>query len=132
MTPLPELERLAREATPGPWQSRKAAHPVDGEYDYAIGAHLDGRMQVIAECFGRTDWHSQPPAGANAAYIAAMSPDQCLALIERVKKAEEAMRERAAQWHDQRAKDTPDAFEIEFHQISAAAIRALPTDRGNR
>ena len=37
-----------------------------------------------------------------------------------------SMRERAAKWHDQRARDTPDAFEMEFHQVSAAAIRALP------
>jgi hypothetical protein len=33
--------------------------------------------------------------------------------------------ERAAKWHDQRARDTPDAFEMEFHQVSAAAIRKL-------
>lgn len=33
--------------------------------------------------------------------------------------------EAAARWHDERAKSTPDAFEMEFHQVSAAAIRAL-------
>jgi hypothetical protein len=33
--------------------------------------------------------------------------------------------ELAAKWHDQRARDTPDAFETEFHQVSAAAIRKL-------
>jgi hypothetical protein len=38
------------------------------------------------------------------------------------------MREMAAEWHDQRAINTPDAFEMEFHQVSAAAIRALPID----
>lgn len=31
----------------------------------------------------------------------------------------------AAQWHAQRAIDTPDAFEMEFHQKSAMALRAL-------
>jgi hypothetical protein len=38
------------------------------------------------------------------------------------------MRESAAKWHDQRAHDTPDVFEMEFHQVSAAAIRALPVN----
>lgn len=33
--------------------------------------------------------------------------------------------ERCAQWHDKRAHDTPDVFEMEFHQVSAKAIRAL-------
>lgn len=37
-----------------------------------------------------------------------------------------AFREVAAGWHDQRARDTPCAFEQELHQVSAAAIRALP------
>ena len=34
-----------------------------------------------------------------------------------------AEREKVAAWHDQRARDTPDAFEMEFHQVCAAAIR---------
>ena len=33
--------------------------------------------------------------------------------------------EEAAKWHDQRARNTPDAFEMELHQVSAKAIRAL-------
>ncbi len=33
--------------------------------------------------------------------------------------------EAAAGWHDERARNTPDAFEMEFHQVSAKAIRAL-------
>lgn len=33
--------------------------------------------------------------------------------------------EEAAKWHDQRARDTPDVFEMELHQVSAKAIRAL-------
>lgn len=40
----------------------------------------------------------------------------------------EAMRESAARWHDQRRRDTPDAFEMEFHEVSARAIRAIPID----
>lgn len=37
-------------------------------------------------------------------------------------------RERCATWHDFRAAETPDAFEMEFHQRSAAALLALPSD----
>lgn len=37
-------------------------------------------------------------------------------------RAEE--RERAAKWHDDRARQTPDVFEQEFHEVSASAIRA--------
>ena len=33
--------------------------------------------------------------------------------------------EECARWHDERARDTPDAFEMELHRVSAAAIRAL-------
>jgi hypothetical protein len=33
--------------------------------------------------------------------------------------------EEAAAWHDQRRRDTPDAFEMELHEVSAKAIRAL-------
>lgn len=33
--------------------------------------------------------------------------------------------ERAAQWHDRRAVDTPDAFEMELHQACADALRTL-------
>ena len=36
--------------------------------------------------------------------------------------------EKAAAWHDDRRRHTPDAFEMEFHGISAAAIRALGDD----
>lgn len=40
-------------------------------------------------------------------------------------EARTAAIEEAAKWHDQRARDTPDAFEMEFHNSSATAIRAL-------
>jgi hypothetical protein len=44
-----------------------------------------------------------------------------LAVLEPLIRADE--RERCAKWHDQRSRDTPDAFEMELHQVSAAAIR---------
>lgn len=46
--------------------------------------------------------------------------------LESLSRSAEEMREEAALWHDQRAKDTPDAFEMELHRESAKAIRALP------
>ena len=36
--------------------------------------------------------------------------------------------EKAAAWHDARRRLTPDAFEMEFHRVSAAAIRELGDD----
>jgi hypothetical protein len=39
--------------------------------------------------------------------------------------ARKAILEEAAAWHDDRRRHTPDAFEMEFHEGSAAAIRAL-------
>lgn len=36
-----------------------------------------------------------------------------------------AGRETAAHWHDERRRNTPDAFEGEFHEVSATTIRAL-------
>lgn len=40
--------------------------------------------------------------------------------------------EEAALWYDQREHDTPDVFETELHQISAAAIRALAKTPGDK
>jgi hypothetical protein len=37
----------------------------------------------------------------------------------------EAGLERAARWHDERAKQTPDVFEQELHEVSARSIRHL-------
>lgn len=56
---LDELERLAKDATPGPWSKRKLAAWVE--------------------------WR-------DAAYIAAVSPDVVLALIERLRKREDWIR----------------------------------------
>lgn len=67
--------------TPGPWTARRAAAPNDGEYDYGIGAEVDGRLQCIAEAFGRCGVTSFPPAEANANLIAA-APDLYEALVE--------------------------------------------------
>lgn len=41
-----------------------------------------------------------------------------------------AGRDAAADWHRQRYRATPDAFEMEFHEVSEAAIRALQPEQG--
>lgn len=59
----------AAEATERPWTKRRALRPVDGEYDYAIQATVDGKLQIIAETFGRSATTIFPNAEANAALI---------------------------------------------------------------
>lgn len=65
--------------TPGPWQSKRALMPADGEYDYGISAVVDGSKRCIAETFGRASANVRPNAEANAALIAA-APDLYTAL----------------------------------------------------
>ena len=60
---LPKLERLAREATPGPW--RRGTSTGD---DKSSVFHDDG---FVAECYWKAD----------AEYVAAASPDAVLELI---------------------------------------------------
>ena len=66
--------------TPGPWKLQKALRPVDGEYDYGIGAKVSGRGQCIAEAFGRCSDRDLLPAEANARLIAA-APEMLEALV---------------------------------------------------
>lgn len=70
--------------TPGPWEVRRATHPTDGEFDYAIGATIDGKRVCIAEVFGRVAIDIRPPAEATARLIAA-APDLYEALTEFLK-----------------------------------------------
>lgn len=57
--------------TPGPLTVRQAKGPVDGEFDCAIVAVIDGQPQVIGEAFGRSSETARPPARANATLWAA-------------------------------------------------------------
>ena len=91
MIDLDELERMVAEATPGPWVQRKALIKSDGEYDFGIGAFIGGKQQCIAEFFGRSSWSDLLPAEANARLIAA-AREALPALIERVRRAEEALK----------------------------------------
>lgn len=52
-----------------PWTSQKAKVPVDGTYDYAIGATINGKQYCIAEVFGRVSRDIYPDAEATAAFI---------------------------------------------------------------
>lgn len=49
-------------------------------------------------------------------------------IAEALRAAEARGIELAAQWHDKRYCETPDAFEMEFHDVSRKAIRSLPLD----
>lgn len=57
--------------TPGPWTTARALTPTDGEFDFAIGAMIDGKKYCIAETFGRVSTGIRTPAEANARLIAA-------------------------------------------------------------
>ncbi len=65
--------------TPGPWSAQRAKYPVDGEFDYCIGAMVNGQTKCIAEAFGRVSVDGRPNAEANARLIAA-APDLLAAL----------------------------------------------------
>lgn len=72
------------EFTPGPWAPSRARWPIDGEYDYAIGAVIDGKPYVIAEVFGRVNASISPNARMTSHLIAA-APDLYAALVEAVR-----------------------------------------------
>ena len=59
--------------TPGPYEVASSNRLSDGEYDYGIGAKIDGRKYCIAEAFGRVADDIRPPAAANA-YLLAQAP----------------------------------------------------------
>lgn len=78
----PDLRALAEAATPGPWQAN-----VLGSEGYAVvgdtGRRFAGdrvRLGHIARC-GHESWEIDK---ANAAYIAAASPDVILALLDEI------------------------------------------------
>jgi sugar phosphate isomerase/epimerase len=73
--------------TPGPWNYVRAPQPTDGEFDCAISAFIDGKRQVIAECFGRVAHNVRPDSQANAAAIVKWenSFDELVKALERVK-----------------------------------------------
>jgi hypothetical protein len=79
--PLTDLAEKAKRATPGPWRYDGERHAI---YDLP---------QVSAGEEGASLWVCVTPfPEANAAYIAALSPDRFLALVERMRELEEVAR----------------------------------------
>jgi hypothetical protein len=67
--------------THGPWESRKAKFPIDGQFDWGVSAEIDGKRYAIAEAFGRVAQDVLTPAEANARLIAA-APELLQVLID--------------------------------------------------
>lgn len=106
---LDEMERLAGEATPGPWATYENSQDVFGRkpYDwFQIYAMIDGEMWVImcangnmveieerqlpATEKGFRRKSSPGQAGKNARYVAAANPAAVLSLIAEVRAARAA------------------------------------------
>lgn len=87
---LEELERLAREATPGPWELQ------DGSSWRRIGTR-DGNGNVLCPYNSPSDQHPDLCAGrgedvyANLRFIVAANPSAVLSLLSRVKELEGAL-----------------------------------------
>jgi hypothetical protein len=83
---LAEIERLAREATPGPWELSHAGEGGRGGFritEYYV--RLPGADFALAADIVGPD---MKPSEANAAYIAACSPSVILRLVEIAKAAQ--------------------------------------------
>lgn len=78
-----ELERLARTATPGPWE-------VDGSISVMgdVTPETWEEVCITGDFMGSDDGDKKAQNEANARYIAAFNPVTTLALLERVRKAE--------------------------------------------
>lgn len=76
--------------TPGPWSTKAARRPVDGEFDWGIVATIDGVPRIIGEAYGRASNNVRPNAEANARLISA-APDMAEAL-EKLLGWEDAIR----------------------------------------
>lgn len=57
--------------TKGPYSVKSALVPNDGEYDWAVGAEINGTTYCIAEVFGRVAGDIRPNAQATATLFAA-------------------------------------------------------------
>lgn len=85
MPDFDELERLARAATPGPWELWLAydarPHDVVGPVSWKDPKAQCGRIVSIQHS-GATDTRYGPEQSANAAFIAAANPATVLALLD--------------------------------------------------
>lgn len=86
---LAALAKLAAEATPAPWEAC-----VDDEFEPGHGSYVVSGSDIFAAFCGRTE---DPCALADAAYIAAASPDVVAALV-RVALAAKVITDRPGVW----------------------------------
>lgn len=122
-----ELERLANEATPGPWRAFFAANgsllgvgKQDGEgvTDYRGGL-----------------WGMEPEANANAAFIAAANPETILKLIVSARAASvevellAVMKEAQQNWHHMIGLSSPTEHHRLNERMSAAIAKAEALSR---
>lgn len=88
---IKELERVARAATPGVWQWVGRSLEGQDERGYWVADIMDPKVSCGAYCQGGSvDLNI---ADNNAAFIAAANPQTILALIERLRFAEEVVDE---------------------------------------
>jgi hypothetical protein len=123
-----DLEKLAREATPGPWVSFDFAHKSSV---YTMGN--DGFMLATAHSYSGSAFHDTRPnkrqRNANAAYIAAANPARVLALcaeLSRLRSQVEEMRGALDWYREQVGSCRTNTSEGD------AARRALDADCGKR
>ena len=105
MTPerLAEIERLANEATPGPWEWDLDVFNEDGEIESCVGAGIPIAMlfraatglKTTTDGNTRETWHKAEKAqeAKDAAYIAAANPAALLDLIAHIRDLEAQVRE---------------------------------------
>ena len=135
---IDELQRLC-------FEYRNAATPVDAEFYWQkIRTHVSAAIPVSDAEPVAWRWHyggghvgpwhemnkfHKPAKEIEYAYAAPPAlPDDAMLAAPALDARQEWIEyglEVSAQWHDERARDTPDAFEMELHQASAAKIRAM-------
>ena len=97
---LDELERLAREATPGPWCCESCGEErADGLGDTRLICAPSNDHPGKTQCLAAMEGHPSEYAN-DAAFIAAANPAAVLALIERLRVAEAAVRVFAKRWSE--------------------------------
>ena len=90
MSDLDRLEKLAREATPGPWEwepPSKDAWPLGDESLVTSWNEADGYQKSVVSGWGH-DASGTSASDEDRAYIAAANPSVVLDLIARVRTAE--------------------------------------------
>lgn len=99
MTDYTELRRLATEATPGPWtiHTEEVCSPIVAAMELSKLVHGSVFVPVLPMVVGSNGLATAvtgcgPTSVANAAYIAATSPDVVLALLDALDRKDAAIR----------------------------------------